>query len=208
MFKVQGVKDSMLRGSSCLCLSEDDLKKEMLPGTTFQEYWPEKDFLNKVTSNKTSKLGSWTRLVLTEGRRYEGKLTPIKEFSVDAGSNSEPPYKAELANIEKKKVKGVNSQPYAWADMVVSLPHLVEQLFPGHSDQQIGTILTQQGVLLYRANSRQADVIRGQGWLDKYDDLPLVRVGDLLANLETVRVSLGSYKAGTVTTSDRRAKGT
>ena len=207
MLKVQGVKDSLLRGSSCLCLSEEDLKKEMLPETTFQEFWPQKDFLNKVTSNKTSKLGSWTRLVLTEGRRYEGKLTPIKEFSVEAGSNSEPPYKAELASIEGKKVKGVNSQPYAWADMVVSLPHLVEQIFPGHSDHQIGNILALQGVQLYRANSRQSDVIRGQGWLDKYDDLPLVRVGDLLAKLETVRVSLGSIKAGTAT-SDRRSMGT
>ena len=152
MLKVQGVKDSLLRDSSCLCVSEEDLKKGMLPGTTFQEFWPEKDFLNKVSSLQTSKLGSWTRLVLTEGRKYEGKLTPIKEFSVDqAGNNSEPPYKAELACIETVKVKGINSQPHAWADMVVSLPHLVEQLFPGYSDHQIGNCLARLEVQLFRS---------------------------------------------------------
>ena len=206
MLKVQGVKDSLLRGSSCLCVSEDELKEKMSPGTTLQEFWPEKDFLNKVVSRKTSKLGSWTRLVLTEGRRYEGKLTAIKEFSVQAG-RQEPPYKAELACIETKKVKGVNSRPHVWDDMLVSLPALVEQIFPGHSDSQIGHILAQLGVDLFRANSGQSEVIRAQGWLDKYEDLPLVMVVRLLANLEKVRVSLASSKAGTLAV-DRRYKGT
>ena len=159
MLKVQGVKDSLLRGSSCSCFSEEELKEKLPGGATFQEFWPEKDFLNKVISSKTSKLGSWTRLVLTEGRRYEGRLTPIKEFLVEPGSNSEPPYKAELACIESKKVKGINSQPQAWQDVLVSLPHLVEQLFPGYSDHQIGNCLARLEVQLFRSGWVTVEVL-------------------------------------------------
>ena len=59
-----------------------------------------------------------------------------------------------------------------------------------------------------RANSRQSDLIRSLGWLDKYeDDLPLVRVTDLLPRLDSLRASLGSGKSGTVAPG-RRSKGT
>ena len=74
----------------------------------------------------------------------------IKEFSVQQ-QDSEPPYRAELASIESKKVKGINSQPQAWQDVLVSLPHLVEQLFPGYSDHQIGNCLARLEVELFRS---------------------------------------------------------
>ena len=149
--KVQGVKQAMLTGSSCPCVSEGDLKSLLPVGTTFQEYWPERDFINKMSSSRTSKVGGWTRLVLSLGARFEGELVPIKEFPVQSNqSNSEAPYRAELASIENKKVNCLNIQPYAWQDVVLSLPHLVEQLFPGFSDQQVGQLLLREGASLYR----------------------------------------------------------
>ena len=147
--KVQGVKQAMLTGSSCPCVSQGDLKTLLPMGTSFQEYWPEKDFINKVSDSRTSKVGGWTRLVLSLGARFEGELVPIKEFPTNQ-SSSEAPYRAELASIENKKVYCLNIQPYAWQDVVLSLPHLVEQLFPGFSDQQVGQLLLRKGAKLYR----------------------------------------------------------
>ena len=241
--KVQGVKESMLSGSSCPSVSEQDLK-EMLPvGTTFQEYWPQKDFLNRVSSSRSFKLGGWTRTVLTAGEKYRGRLVAIKEFPVQANSN--PPYKAELASIEEKNINCINIKPYAWQEVMVSLPHLVEQIFPGYSDQQLGGLLERKGVTLHRGNSGHKEVIReglknqkkngifhtdgggqswsishiitggwwvnpgmgksklffnffnpslrSQGWLEKYEELPLVTVKDLLHNLKAVKANLYVY---------------
>ena len=147
------MKETLLRGLTCPCVSEDDLKAGLPAGTSCQEFWPKKNFLSKVSSRKSSRLGSWTRLVLSWGGRFEGRLSPIKEFTVEQ-QDREPPYRAELASIEKKKVKGINCQPLLWQDVLVSLPHLVEQLFPGYSDRQIGNCLARLSVQLYRANSR------------------------------------------------------
>ena len=65
--------------------------------------------------------------------------------------------------------------------------------------------------------SRQSDLLRSLGWLDKYEEdrLPLVRVTDLLPRLErlrarmreTIQTSLGTTKPGTGG-ADRRSKGT
>ena len=198
--KVQAVKESMLVGTSCSCVSEKELK-EMLPGgTTFQEYWPEKNYLKKAEPSRDP--GWWTRKVLTVGERFEGKLVPIKEFPTQ--SNGGNPYRAELACIREKKINCINIHPYSWNEVMVTLPHLVLQIFPGFSDKQIGELLVRKGVTLHQGNSGHSEVIRSQGWQDKYEELPLVTVKDLLKNIDEVKNSLYSSESQD---GEKRSKG-
>lgn len=201
--KVQGVKESMLVGTSCSCISEKEFK-EMLPGgTTFQEYWPEKNYLKKAEPSNVQTLGWWTRKVLTVGERFEGKLVPVKEFPPTPLYDGNP-YRAELACIKEKKINCINIQPYSWNEVMVTLPHLVLQIFPGFSDKQIGELLVRKGVTLHQGNSGHNDVIRSQGWQDKYEELPLVTVKDLLKNIEEVNNSLLSSESQD---GEKRSKG-
>ena len=51
--KAQGVKDDILpKSSSCLAISLDELKIHLPDGTSYEEYWPSSDFVNKVFSKK------------------------------------------------------------------------------------------------------------------------------------------------------------
>ena len=183
--KVQGVKDQMLPKKSCPVISVKDLKTFLPPGTTFQEYWPSMDYVNKLFSKKTTQSGSWTRLSMNYGDKFIGKLTKLRDFPVQP--TGDHPYKAEKALIDKKKINGVNTKPYQYKDLLVALPHFVEQFFPKFSERQIGDVLLDAGILLYSGNSGHKDVLRCQGWEDKYDDLPLVTVKDLVNNLQQIK---------------------
>ena len=69
--QVQGVKDSMLVGSVCPCITEEELKKMLPVGTSLEEYWPREDFLNKDCK------GNW----------WTGPSSPSQESaSVSSGS--------------------------------------------------------------------------------------------------------------------------
>ena len=192
--KVQGVREDVLPGDACPVLPLAELRDQFPAGTTFEEYWPTMDFLNKVFSKRSSQPGSWTTVVLNFGAKYSGKLIALKDFPVQP--TGEQPYKAEKALIEKKKIQGVNTRPYEYREMLVTLPHLVEQLFPRFSEQQVGEVLAGRGVALYSGNTGHRDVIRAQGWGDKYEALPLVTVKDLVNNLQAIKNCLVSDSGG------------
>ena len=59
-FQVQGEKDSMLVGSVCPCITEEEVKMLLPAGTSLEEYWPKKDLLNKSVRSKACKEGWWT----------------------------------------------------------------------------------------------------------------------------------------------------
>ena len=192
--KVQGVKDEVLPDDSCPVVALQDLRDSFSPGSTFQEYWPSMDFVNKVFSKKSSETGAWTRQVLNHGKKFRGKLSKLKDFPVK--STSEPAaYRAQKALIDKRLVQSVNIRPCVYQDMLVTLPSLVEQLFHEYSEHQIGDLLLEQGILLYAGNYGQREVLRRQGWMDVYKELPLVRVKDILDNLESLKSSLGSVSS-------------
>ena len=54
------MKDSMLVGSSCPSITEEEVKRMLPGGTSLQEYWPKKDFLNKSVRSKACKDDWWT----------------------------------------------------------------------------------------------------------------------------------------------------
>jgi len=132
--------------------------------------------------------GSWAKLVLNHGKKFNGKMTPLRDFDVQ--SNGEPAYKAERALIDKKRINAINTKPYQFNELLVTLPHLVEQLFPNYSEEQVGNLLENEDIVLYRGNKGHKDVISTQGWEDDYKELPLVTVKDLINNLSTIKSCL------------------
>ena len=184
--KAQGIKDDILpKSSSCPAISLEELKTLLPEGTSYEEYWPTSDFVNKVFSRKTTEAGSWTKLVLNQGDKFEGKLVALKDFPIQP--SSEQPYKAERALLEKKKIIGVNARPLQDKEVMVTLPSLVEQLLPRHSEQQIGDLLVKCGVILYSGNSGHKEILKVQGWEDKYESVPLVAVTDLEKMMPTIK---------------------
>jgi len=186
--KIQGVKDDLLPKEGCPVIALDELQTFFSSDTTYTEYWPSKDFLNKIFSKKTTMSGSWAKLVLNHGKKFQGKLTSLRDFPVQP--NGEPAYKAERALIDKKRINAINTRPYQFNELLVTLPHLVEQLFPNYSEDQVGTLLENEGILLYRGNNGHKDVLIAQGWDDDYKELPLVTVKDLVNNLLIIKSCL------------------
>ena len=72
-----------------------------------------------------------------------------------------------------------------------------------HSDQQVGSGVTGQGVELFRGNSGHRDIVREQRWTEKYTDVPFVRVHDILSNLKTLTGALN----GAADSGSKRTKG-
>ena len=96
----------------------------------------------------------------------------------------------------------INIRPYQYKEVMVTLPHMVEALFPGLSEEQVGNMLASQGVLLYKGNSGQVEVIKREGWKDKYEEVPLVIVRDIVINISSWK---NAVKAGEV--GSKRFKG-
>jgi len=184
--KVQGVKDQLIASDVCKSVSLEDLREYFPPGTTFVEYWPAKDFVSRVMSKKSTQSGSWTRVITNpEGGKFVGRLTLIKEFPLH--QTAEAPYRALKASVESKIVTCINIRPYQFKDVMVTLPHLVEQLFPSLTEEQVGDMMVSQGVALYKGNKGQTEVIKQEGWQDKYEQVPLVTMKDILPNMQSFK---------------------
>ena len=182
--KVQGVKDELIMGDVCEAVALQELRLYFAPGTSFVEYWPSKDFISKVVSKKMSRQGSWAKVITNHvGNKFNGKLTLIKEFPLQQFSK-DPPYRAQKCMIGSKVMQCMNIRPYQYNEVMVTLPHMVEQLFPGFTEEQVGNMLVSQDVKIYKANHGQVEVIKQCGWEDKYDSVPLVIVKDIVHNIQ------------------------
>jgi len=201
--KVQGVKDELIASDNCETVAFKDLRDYFPSGTSFVEYWPAKDFISRVVSKKNTQSGSWTKVIINPGgKKFEGKLTLIKEFPLQQNSN-QAPYRAQKALINSKAIKCINIRPYQFMEVMITLPHMVEQLFPNFTEDQVGDMLVSLGVVLYKGNSGQAELIKKEGWEDKYRDVPLVTVKDILSNLQNMKSLVNVGEIG-----GKRMKGT
>ena len=183
--KVQGVKDELISGDNCEAVCLEELRLYFAPGTSFVEYWPAKDFISRVGIKKPSRQGNWTRVITNhEGEKFEGKLTLIKEFPLQQFS-SQLPYKAFKCLVDSKVLQSINIRPYQYKEVMITLPLLVEQLFPGFTEKQVGKMLESQDVQLYKGNTGQVEVIKQEGWEDKYDQVPLLTMKDIYSNIQS-----------------------
>jgi len=186
--KVQGVKDELITGEVCEAVALQELRLYFAPGTSFVEYWPSKDFISKVVSKKMSRPGSWTKVITNHvGNKFNGKLVAIKEFPLQQFSR-ELPYKPQKCLIGDKVIQCMNIRPYQYKEVMMTLPHMVEKLFPGLTEEQVGNMLVSQDVRIYKANHGQWEVIKQFGWEDKYDSVPLVTVKDIIQSWKKVKV--------------------
>ena len=198
--RVQGVKDELIAGDCCGTVALEELKYYFPPGTSFVEYWPAKDLISRVVTKRNTQ-GSWTRVIINpERKKFQGRLTAIRDFPLQASSQA--PYKAQKSLIEGKIVQCINIRPFQYKEVMVTLPHMVEALFPGLSEEQVGNMLASEGVLLYKGNSGQVEVIKREGWNDKYEEVPLVIVRDIVTNITNWK---NAVKAGEV--GSKRFKG-
>eukprot|EP00092_Neocalanus_flemingeri_P036205 GFUD01039422.1.p1 GENE.GFUD01039422.1~~GFUD01039422.1.p1 ORF type:complete len:448 (+),score=122.52 GFUD01039422.1:58-1344(+) len=200
--KVQGVKDDLIASNCCESVALHDLREYFPLETTFVEYWPAKDYISRVVSKMTTQPGSWTRVITNpEGKKFQGKLTLIKEFPLQLTGLT--PYKAQKALIENKPVKCLNIRPYQFMEVMVTLPHMVDHLFPSFTEEQVGDMMVSLGVVMYKGNKGQLEVIKQERWEDTYEQVPLVTVRDILANMQNLK---NAVKAGDL--GGKRAKGT
>jgi len=195
--KVQGVKDELICSDVCEAVAEEDMKDYFPLGTTFVDYWPTKDYIHRMATIGQFKVNCWTRVITNpEGEKFLGRLTLIKEFPFQQIDDA-PPYKANKALILKKIVPCINIRPFQFMEVMVTLPHLVGQLFPIFTEKQVGNMLVSMpGVVLYKGNKGHEEVIRQEGWEDGYDRVPLVTMKDILSNLESLKSAAKSGDLG------------
>jgi len=193
--KVQGVKDELIADDKCEAVALQELRQYFAPGTSFVEYWPNKDFISRVVSKKVSRQGSWTRVITNyKGRKFQGKLTLIMEYPLQ--QTSQATYKAARCSIEGNTIQCINIKPYQYKEVMITLPHMVEQLFPGFTEEQVGNMLVSQDVMLYKGNSGHVEVIKQEGWEDKYSAVPLVTVKDIFHHIKNWRNALKAADLG------------
>ena len=121
--KVQGVRDELIASDVCEAVAVEDMGDYFPPGTTFVDYWPTKNYINRLGQFK---LNSWTRVITNpEGEKFLGRLTLIKEFPFQQTDDGLP-YKANKALILKKIVPCINIRPFQFMEVMVTLPHLVQ----------------------------------------------------------------------------------
>jgi hypothetical protein len=136
--KVQGVKDELIASDVCEAVAVEDMRDYFPPGTTFVDYWPTKNYINRLGQFK---LNTWTRVITNpQGEKFLGRLTLIKEFPLQETDDA-PPYKANKALILKKIMPCINIRPFHFMEVMVTLPHLVEHLFPIFTEKQVGDML-------------------------------------------------------------------
>ena len=156
--KIQGVKDELIENRSYDAISLQEIRRYFPPGTSFEDYWPEKDFISKIVSNNNL-CGGWTRTVSNTEGKYTGKLVQIKNFSV-LDSQKGLPYKSMKCLIESKILPCLNIKPFEYKEVMVSLPHLVETLFSGFTEESVGNMLLSSNVVMYKGNKDQVDLVK------------------------------------------------
>jgi len=188
--KVQGIKDDFIDGETCEVVALSELKQYLPSDTTYEEFWPSEDITSRF---KSYKQGNWTSIFSTGIKKFGGKLQLIKDYPIQE-SSSRVPYRVLKCVIEDKVCPSVNIRPYQYNNLLVTLPKLVNTLFPKSTDEQVGNMLASNQVILYKGNPGHIGIIQSEGWQDGYDQVPLVIVKDFLANIHKFKSDNPSEK--------------
>ena len=166
----QGIADQHLGPTSILCVSLSDLIKFLPDQTYFETFWPTAHHL---------------RLPQPKCLKYEGELQLIEDYQ----TLNDAAYQISSVAVSTEKLQSINFCPFQFNLKLVALSHLVTQLFPRYSDNQVGKVLNSLGIVLYKGNSFQRKLMETSGWGRNSEDIPLVSVIDIQARLRDIELS-------------------
>ena len=152
------------------------------PSASVEEFWPERDFFSGTATSK--RVDGWTKLA-TSPPKWLPTLTPIKDWPGLFSS----PYVLRRANLLNfGQVDALNTKPSkdSTVDLLVTLPDLASCL--GLDLELVGLLLVKLRVILYSPNSRQAELLEGNGKDTMMKPVPLVKVDNFDIALHTMSV--------------------
>ena len=171
LFNVQGVREDLANSSLAARVAPlASVLKCFPPSATVEEYWPERDFLPRI-STSSGLVGSWTKLT---SYSWLPPLTPVKDWP---GGLSAPYVLCRANLLNFGHVDALNSKPYkeltaSW--LLVTLPDLASCL--GVDLEVVGKLLVKLGVTFYRPNSGQATLLESKGKATVMNPVPLIQV--------------------------------
>ncbi|XP_040580546.1 uncharacterized protein [Lepeophtheirus salmonis] len=127
-------------------------------------------------------------------RTFPGKLTQIKEFSIEP--SSQPPYKLQRALIDQKIVPCINVRPQIYQDLMMTLPDFVRYFYPDLTIEEARYMLQNVlNVVLYKGNTGHQEILRNEGKCNLYDPVPLVLVKDIMNYMPQMKYMFASSMA-------------
>nr|CAD7397069.1 unnamed protein product [Timema poppensis] len=115
------------------------------------------------------------------------------QISETATSGSHIPYQVQKALVDNKMVPCINSKPFIYSELLMTLPDLVSHFFPQVSLSNCRQAL--QEVLhleLYRGNRQQMQILQDAGKCKSTNDvLPLIQVRDVMQYMPQLKYMLG-----------------
>jgi hypothetical protein len=123
------------------------------------------------------------------------KLIQIGET---ATSGSHIPYQVQKALVEGKMVPCINSKPFIYSELLMTLPDLVTHFFPSvHLSSCRQVLQDVLGLDLYRGNRQQMNILRESGKCQSVNDiLPLVQVRDVMQFMPQMKYMFSRMNAG------------
>ena len=183
LFNVQGVREELINSSLAARVAPlSSVLQCFPPSASVEEFWPERDFFSGTATSK--RVDGWTKLA-TSPPKWLPTLTPIKEWPGFFSS----PYVLRRANLLNfGQVDALNTKPSkdSTVDLLVTLPDLASCL--GLDLELVGLLLVKLRVILYSPNSRQAELLEGNGKDTMMKPVPLVKVDNFDIALHTMSV--------------------
>ena len=172
----QGIADYHLGTTTILCVSLGDLKQFLPDQMKFETFWPQTSYLRLPQPRSEMR------------EKYQGSLQLIEDYP--NSSYGAFAYKISSVAVSTESLQTINFYPFKFNFKLVALSHLVAQLFPSHSENQVGKVLHSLGIVRYKGNTCQRKVMETSGWGKKSEDIPLVSVIDILARFRDIKQRL------------------
>lgn len=131
------------------------------------------------------------------------KLIQIGETTT---SGSHIPYQVQKALVEGKMVPCINSKPFIYSELLMTLPDLVSHFFPSVPLSSCRQVLQDVlGLDLYRGNRQQMNILRESGKCQGVNDiLPLVQVRDVMQYMPQMKYMFSRMNSGEENPSKRQ----
>ncbi|XP_066993187.1 uncharacterized protein [Anabrus simplex] len=122
------------------------------------------------------------------------KLIQISETTTSGNHN---PYQVQKALVEGKMVPCINSKPFIYSELLMTLPDLISHFFPsvplGSCRQVLQEVL---GIELFRGNRQQMTILCDSGKCEStHDPLPLVQVRDVMQYMPQMKYMFNRMSA-------------